>query len=100
MDFPIQDLMDEDACYQFLLNLYHPAGLCCPRCHAADGFYTHPSFREPVLDYRCSRCGQVFRRLDRDHLPGHPVAALENRPDPPRFHPEGADGPTGSRARL
>ena len=34
MDFPIQDLMNEDACYQFLLDLYHPAGLCCPRCHA------------------------------------------------------------------
>jgi transposase-like protein len=60
MDFPIQDLMDENACYQFLLDLYHPAGLCCPRCHAAEGFYTHRSFREPVLDYRCSRCGRVF----------------------------------------
>jgi transposase len=60
MDFPIQDLMDEVACYQFLLDLYHPAGLCCPRCHAADGFYTHRWFREPVLDYRCCRCGRVF----------------------------------------
>ena len=60
MDFPIQDLMDEGACCQFLLDLYHPAGLCCPRCHAADGFYTHRSFREPVLDYRCRQCGRVF----------------------------------------
>ena len=60
MDFPIQDLMNEDACYQFLLDLYHPAGLGCPRCHAVAGFYTHRYFRAPVLDYRCSRCGRVF----------------------------------------
>ena len=50
MDFPIQDLMNEDACYQFLLDLYHPAGLCCPCCHAAEGFYTQRDYREPVLD--------------------------------------------------
>jgi transposase len=60
MDFPIQDLMNEDACYQFLLDLLHPAGLRCPRCHAAEGFYIHRYFREPVLDYRCSRCSRVF----------------------------------------
>lgn len=60
MDFPIQDLMNEDACYQFLLDLFHPAGLRCPRCHAAEGFYTHRYFREPVLDYRCPQCGRVF----------------------------------------
>ena len=55
MDFPIHDLMDEDACYQFLLDLFHPAGLRCPRCHAAEGFYTQRDFREPVLDFRCWR---------------------------------------------
>jgi transposase-like protein len=60
MDFPIQDLMNEDACYQFRLDLFHPAGLGCPRCHAVEGFYTHRYFRAPVLDYRCSRCGRVF----------------------------------------
>jgi transposase len=60
MDFPIDDLMNEDACYQFLLDRFHPAGLCCPRCHAAEGFYTHRYFREPVLDYRCTRCSRVF----------------------------------------
>jgi hypothetical protein len=32
MDFPIADLMDQDACYQKLLGLLHPAGLAraCP----------------------------------------------------------------------
>jgi len=60
MDFPIDHLMDEDACYQSLLDLLHPAGLRCPRCQAAEGFYTHRYFREPVLDYRCPRCSRVF----------------------------------------
>jgi len=60
MDFPIHDLMNENACYQFVLDLFHPAGLCCPRCHAAEGFHTHRYFREPVLDYRCSQCARVF----------------------------------------
>ena len=70
MDFPIQDLMNEDACYQFLLDLFHPAGLRCPRCHAAEGFYTHRYFREPVLDYRCPRCGRVFNTFTGTSLQG------------------------------
>jgi transposase-like protein len=52
--------MNEAACYQFLLELFHPTGLGCPRCHTAEGFFVHRSFREPVLDYRCRHCGRVF----------------------------------------
>ena len=59
MDFPIQDLMDEDKCYHLLLELLHPEGLRCPRCQASEGFFVHRYFREPVLDYRCP-CGCVF----------------------------------------
>src|SRR4051812_46861217 len=60
MDFPIQSFMDEDACFRFLLGLFHPQGLHCPRCHAQDGFTIHRYVREPVLDYRCTACGRVF----------------------------------------
>ena len=35
MDFPIADLMDEDACYAKLLAWLHPDGLACPRCGRA-----------------------------------------------------------------
>jgi transposase len=59
MDFPIQDLMDEDKCYHLLLELLHPEGLHCPRCQAQGGFSVHRYYREPVLDYRCP-CGCVF----------------------------------------
>src|SRR3954469_12750902 len=60
MDFPTQAFMDEDACFRFLLDLFHPKGLRCPRCQAEDGFTIHRSVREPVLDYRCTACGRVF----------------------------------------
>src|SRR3981081_2675035 len=60
MDFPIQAFMDEDACFRFLFDLFHPEGLRCPRCQAQDGFTIHRYVREPVLDYRCTECGRVF----------------------------------------
>ena len=60
MDFPIQDLMDETACYQYLLEVLHPEELRRPRCQAREGFQVHRSFREPVLDDRRPACGRVF----------------------------------------
>src|SRR3982750_2185794 len=60
MDFPIQSFMDEDACFQFLLGLFHPKGLACPRCQSQDGFTPPRCVRDPVLDYRCTACGRVF----------------------------------------
>ena len=60
MDFPINDLMDESACYQFLLALFHPQGLHCPRCQTRDGLRIQHFYREPVLNYRCTHCRRVF----------------------------------------
>ena len=60
MDFPIADLMDQDACYRKLLELLHPGGLACPRCGRRDGLKVHRRHRAPVLDYRCPDCGRVF----------------------------------------
>jgi transposase len=60
MDFPINDLMDENACYQFLLDLFHPQGLHCPRCQTLDRLLIQHFYREPVLNYRCAHCGRVF----------------------------------------
>jgi transposase len=63
MDFPIDDLMDENKCYQLLLDLFHPQGLHCPRCHAREGLRIHHSYREPILNYRCTHCKCVFNAL-------------------------------------
>ena len=60
MDFPILDLMDADACYQFLLTTLHPDGLRCPRCGRADDHSVHDRHRPPVLDHRCRGCRAVF----------------------------------------
>jgi transposase-like protein len=60
MDFPITDLLDEDACYAKLVTWLHPDGLACPRCHRADRMGVHRRHRAPVLDYCCGHCGRVF----------------------------------------
>jgi transposase-like protein len=60
MDFPITELMDEDACYAKLLHWLHPDGLDCPRRHRADRLRVHCSHRSPVRDYRCGYCRRVF----------------------------------------
>jgi transposase-like protein len=59
VDFPIADLMDQDACYRQLLEWLHPDGLACPRCRGTDA-YVHRRYRAPVLDYRCKGCGKVY----------------------------------------
>ena len=60
MDFPITELMDEDACYAKLVAWLHPDGFACPRCHEGDRMAVHRRRRPPVLDYRCGHCGRVF----------------------------------------
>ena len=69
MDFSIAELMDEGACYGWLVARLHPGGLRCPRCGAREGLNVHRRDRDPVLDYRCCGtagpsgspgCGRVF----------------------------------------
>jgi hypothetical protein len=36
IDFPIGDLMDEDAWWHWLTDHLHPDGRRCPRCHAQE----------------------------------------------------------------
>jgi hypothetical protein len=58
MDFPLLELLDEQACYDFLVDALHPDGLRCPDC-GRRRYTVHRAHREPVLDYRCV-CGRVF----------------------------------------
>ena len=60
MDFAILDLMNADACYQFLVDTLHPDGLHCPGCQRTDTSSIHDRHRAPVFDYRCRHCGAVF----------------------------------------
>jgi transposase-like protein len=79
MDFPISELMDEDACYAKLLSWLHPDGLACPRCGARDRLGVHRRHRAPVLDYRCAACKRVFNAFTGTLLQGtqrRPVALV------------------------
>jgi transposase-like protein len=59
--FPIQPLLDEQACYDWLLHTLHPDGLCCPNRHPLpQGQKPHDRHRAPVMDYRCHTCGAVY----------------------------------------
>lgn len=60
MDFPLTDLLDEQACYDLLATLLHPDGLVCPCCHRHDGLEVHRRDRAPILVYRCSHCFRIF----------------------------------------
>ena len=70
MDFPIIDLMDQDACYHRLVGLLHPDGLVCPGCRTDDHIRVHRRHRAPVLDYRCTACRRVFNAFTATPLGG------------------------------
>jgi transposase-like protein len=74
MEFYTFAVDDPTACYQALLKLVHPQGVCCPGCGSRHGWRVHRSRRQPVLDYRCSHCQRVFNvwtgtPLQNTHLP-------------------------------
>src|SRR4029077_1986673 len=59
MDFPLAELMDEDACYRRIVEALHPDGLACPRC-GGGRLGVHRNQRAPVIDYPCRDCRRVF----------------------------------------
>jgi len=59
--FPVGDLLDEQACCDFLLRHLHPQGLRCRNGHPLPANAApHDRHRAPILDYRCKTCGNVF----------------------------------------
>ena len=70
MDFPITDLMDEQACNEQLVGWLHPDGLACPRSHQDDRLVVHRRGRDPVLDFRCGHCHRVFNAFTGTALHG------------------------------
>jgi hypothetical protein len=59
--FPLSKLLDEQACYEWLLNILHPKGLHCPNGHALPaGQAPHDRKRAPIVKYKRRECGKVF----------------------------------------
>jgi transposase-like protein len=69
MDFPPLDLLDAQACYDFLVEALHPDGLRCPDCRSRQRA-VHRAHRDPVLDYRCAACGRVYNAWTGTELQG------------------------------
>ncbi len=61
MLFPIDELLDEQLCYDYLLKVLHPKGLRCPNSHPLPRDQApHDRTREPIFDYKCRICGAVY----------------------------------------
>jgi transposase-like protein len=62
MDFPIIDLLEEDQCITWVEQHFHPNGLACPHCQAAQAearfFRINNGSGLPV--YRCRQCQGIY----------------------------------------
>lgn len=59
MIFPIEHLMDEQKCYEWLLSFFHNDKLPCPKCGGHD-YHAHKNVRKPVTQFKCDGCGTFF----------------------------------------
>ena len=66
MDFPITDLLDEQACYDWLVARLYPRGLACPGCGRRRGPGVHRRPSELVLILRGVARGEPTARLARE----------------------------------
>lgn len=61
LHWPLTDVLDEHACYEWLLHQLQPHGLHCPQGHLLPPHQApHDRHRAPLVDYRCRQCGAVF----------------------------------------
>jgi transposase-like protein len=83
MDFSLLDLLDTDACLEWLEQHFHPEGLSCPHCAAthkmARFFRVNHGSGIPV--YRCGRCDGIYHLYSGTvfagcHLPPQQVVLL------------------------
>src|ERR671939_1602164 len=61
IDFPIDELFDEQASTIWLERHLHPDGLRCPRCKASDRRIARRS--GPFAAYRCKACDRYYTIL-------------------------------------
>jgi transposase-like protein len=61
LDFPIDDLLDNDACLEWLERHLHPEGMRCPRCGASERRSARRAAAFPA--YRCQQCDRFYTVL-------------------------------------
>ena len=61
IDFPIDELMDEDTCRQYLLKRLHPCGLKCPHCGGMERYVVKKNTW--FEGYKCKSCWKYYTML-------------------------------------
>ncbi len=61
IDFPIHDLLDEEACLKWLEQHLHPQGITCPRCGAGKRRLAQQHGAWPA--WRCKACDGYYTLL-------------------------------------
>jgi transposase-like protein len=61
IDFPISDLLDDEACTCWLQQHLHPEGLKCPFCQSARRRIARR--QGPFTGYRCQACDRYYTLL-------------------------------------
>lgn len=61
IDFPLDDLLDAEACTLWLAQQLHPHGLCCPDCQSTQRRVARRSGH--FLGYRCKDCDRYYTLL-------------------------------------
>jgi transposase-like protein len=61
IDFPLDGLLDEQACLIWLEQSLHPDGLRCPRCGGSERRRARPGGAIP--SFRCKGCGRYYTAL-------------------------------------
>src|SRR3990172_9801094 len=62
MDFPITDLLDDEASTAWLMKHFHSDGLQCPKCRAPidQARIFRQTRRSQITVYRCRPCQRVY----------------------------------------
>lgn len=61
IDFPLDGLLDEQACLNWLEQNLHPEGLKCPRCGQCERRRARPAGAIP--SFRCKGCDRYYTAL-------------------------------------
>lgn len=62
MDFPITNLMDREACLDWIEEYFHPEGMECPHCRATfeQANWFRQTERSELDVYRCKECTGIY----------------------------------------
>ena len=97
IDFPITDVLDEEACLSWLEQHLHPEGVTCPKCGSGERRLAQQHGSWPA--WRCKACDRYDTLLGRDGLRENQTAAVESGLVAARDRQGRADRTLGSRTR-